>query len=208
MADPADDHGFPWELQLRPGAELVGRWSLPDAAGNPLFGLPPLPERDLPESPFRGLGWFTAGHAEVFFGRGHQVRELYKLVDRPRPAADPATTAPRAWASRRCSTPAWCPAWRPTATRSATAAATRSKGLLGTLLDAFPASGDGQARELCRGLAGRGGAARNRPLVVILDQVEEAFTRPRTPSLSELDDFVDGPGPGASAAATPGPGAS
>ena len=47
--DPTDDHGFPWEF--RPGTELVERWSLPDAAGNPEFGLPRLPERDLPETP-------------------------------------------------------------------------------------------------------------------------------------------------------------
>ncbi len=79
--DPTDDHGFPWEF--RPGTELVERWSLPDAAGNPEFGLPRLPERDLPESPFRHLNWFTAEHAEVFFGRGYQVRELYEEVIDP-----------------------------------------------------------------------------------------------------------------------------
>ena len=67
--DPADDHGFPWEF--RPGTELVERWSLPDAAGNPEFGLPKLPMRDLPICPFRHLAWFTAEHAEVFFGRGY-----------------------------------------------------------------------------------------------------------------------------------------
>src|SRR5271157_3467248 len=76
--DPSDDHGFPWEF--RPGAELAERWSLPDAAGNPEFGLPRLPERDLPESPFRHLAWFTAEHAEIFFGRGYQIRELYEQV--------------------------------------------------------------------------------------------------------------------------------
>jgi formylglycine-generating enzyme required for sulfatase activity len=76
--DPTDDHGFPWEF--RPGNELVERWSLPDAAGNPEFGLPTLPQRDLPERPFRNLSWFTAEHAEVFFGRGYQVRELYQQV--------------------------------------------------------------------------------------------------------------------------------
>ena len=80
---PADDRGFPWELRLRAGAELAARWSLPDAAGNPLFGLPPLPEQDLPESPFRHLTWFTARDAEVFFGRGHTISELFKQVKEP-----------------------------------------------------------------------------------------------------------------------------
>ena len=79
--DPADDHGFPWEF--RPGTELVERWSLPDAAGRPEFGLPPLPEGDLPEEPFRNLSWFTAKHAEIFFGRGYQVRELYEQLTDP-----------------------------------------------------------------------------------------------------------------------------
>ncbi len=37
--DPADDRGFPWELRLAPGAELDGRWSLPEAVGNPLVRL-------------------------------------------------------------------------------------------------------------------------------------------------------------------------
>ncbi len=45
-----------------------------------LFGLPPLPERDLPESPYKHLNWFRRADAEVFFGRGHQIRKLYGLL--------------------------------------------------------------------------------------------------------------------------------
>ena len=33
-----------------------------------------------PESRFRHLNWFTREHAEVFFGRGFQVRELFQAV--------------------------------------------------------------------------------------------------------------------------------
>ena len=83
--DPADDDGFPWEF--RPRTDLVKIWSLPDAAGNPEFGLPRLPQGVLPESPFRHLHWFTDKDAEVFFGRGYQVRELYdEIID---PAGSP-----------------------------------------------------------------------------------------------------------------------
>ena len=76
--DSSDDHGFPWEFRV--GNELAKQWSLADAAGDPLLGLPRLPERDLPESPFRHLAWFAAEHAEVFFGRGYQIRELYEGI--------------------------------------------------------------------------------------------------------------------------------
>ena len=77
--DVADALGFPWDLLDRPGAEKVRRWNLFD--DDPLFGLPSLPPGGLPtEGPFRYLDWFTAEHAEVFFGRGHQIRELYELV--------------------------------------------------------------------------------------------------------------------------------
>ena len=81
--DPTDDDGFPWEFRPRPGDEMVERWSLSDAAGHPEFGLPHLQERDLPEQPFRNLSWFTTEHAEVFFGRGYQVRELFQQLTDP-----------------------------------------------------------------------------------------------------------------------------
>ncbi len=70
---------FPWELYIRPGAELVEGWNLPKAASNPLFGLP-LPDeafRNLPPAPFVGLHYFTREDAAIFHGRGVQIRELY-----------------------------------------------------------------------------------------------------------------------------------
>ena len=54
MAEPADERGSPWELRLRAGAELAA--AEPARRGRqPIFGLPPLPEGDLPDDPFRGL---------------------------------------------------------------------------------------------------------------------------------------------------------
>ena len=81
--DPVDDRGFPWELRLAPGAELDGGWSLSEAVGNPLFGLP-VPSVDwLPETPYRGLQRFTRDESAVFFGRGQAIREIYNLVIDP-----------------------------------------------------------------------------------------------------------------------------
>ena len=83
-ADKPEDHrnkkGSPWNLYPREGAESADQWSLPNAVDDPLFGLPPLPEQNLPESPYRHLNWYTREDAEIFFGRGHQIRELYNLL--------------------------------------------------------------------------------------------------------------------------------
>ena len=71
---------LPWELYLAKGAENAAEWNLPEAATSPLFGLPSLPPLDLPERPFRHLRWFGREHAELFFGRGNEIRSLYQQV--------------------------------------------------------------------------------------------------------------------------------
>ena len=172
-ADPSDDHGFPWEF--RPGTELVERWSLPDAAGNPEFGLPRLPERDLPESPFRHLAWFTAEHAEVFFGRGYQVRELYEQVTDP--TGPPLLLLHGASGVGKSSlldaglVPRLEAGGRTVRYRRRD----QQKGLLGTLRDALQLAEEQTALdEHWRAEEARLG----KPLVLFLDQVEECFTRP------------------------------
>lgn len=83
-ADQPEDHrnknGFPWNLYPREGSENADQWNLPEAVGDVLFGLPPLKEEKMPESPYRYLSYFRCEDAEVFFGRGHQIRKLYGLL--------------------------------------------------------------------------------------------------------------------------------
>ncbi|MEM7539936.1 MAG: CHAT domain-containing protein, partial [Chloroflexota bacterium] len=81
--DATDFDDWPWRLTINQGAEQISEWSLAEAANEPLFGLPPLPEHDLPEQPFRHLNFFQERDAEIFFGRGHQIRTLYDLVTTP-----------------------------------------------------------------------------------------------------------------------------
>ncbi len=71
------DH-WPWDLYVRPGADGVLTWSLAEGAGDPLFGLPSPSPGDLPDVPFRHLRWYGAEHADVFFGRGADIRRLYE----------------------------------------------------------------------------------------------------------------------------------
>src|SRR5271166_1909826 len=178
--DPADDRGFPWELRLAPGAELGGRWSLPEAVGNPLFGLPAPSVDWLPETPYRGLQRFTRDESAVFFGRGRAIREIYNLVIDPgtRPvilyygptgvgksSVLDAGLVPRLEHSHEVRYLRRDP----------------DLGLLGTLRSGL-APGDqgtnpGPSLDLARLWLDR--ERPDRPLVVILDQAEEAFTRPR-----------------------------
>ena len=49
------------------------------------------PQLDLPENPFlEPLAWYTREHAEIFFGRGYQIRELFERVTDPGAAPDRA----------------------------------------------------------------------------------------------------------------------
>ena len=73
----------PWGLYVREGAENVKSWNLPEASNNPLFGLPKILKRDLPDKPYRYLERFADEDAEVFFGRGADIRRLYDLIVDP-----------------------------------------------------------------------------------------------------------------------------
>jgi WD40 repeat protein len=174
--DVTDEHGLPWGLFVRNGAEQVERWDL--FTDDPLFGLPALPaDIGWPVEPYRNLVSFEREHARIFFGRGRAIRELYGLLTLPAGSADSrlifyygqtgvgktsvlaAGLLPRlesAFATRYCR-------------RSAQA------GLLGTLRDELaPSTGPFD-------LGAAWMAAERevqRPLLVVLDQAEESFTKP------------------------------
>lgn len=178
--DLTDPYGFPWDLLIRPGAEVVGRWSL--FGDDPLFGLPELPDDiGLPAEPFRGLAWFGREDARIFFGRGRAVRELYGLITSP---ATPTAALVILYYGQTGvgKTSVLAAGLLP---RLEEAFQTRylrrdaALGLLGTLRKALPWTPDGVPFDL--GVAWREAEARDergRPLVLVLDQAEEAFTRP------------------------------
>ena len=72
---------FPWKLDYRPGYEALKAWNLPDAVGNPLFGLPEIPNTfDLPANPYQFLKYYERNDANVYFGRGRYIRSLYQRL--------------------------------------------------------------------------------------------------------------------------------
>ena len=57
-------------------------WTLKTAINDPYVGLPTpvIPTQDLPPDPYRSLRPYTANEAELFFGRGWEIRALYQQV--------------------------------------------------------------------------------------------------------------------------------
>ncbi|WP_172418118.1 CHAT domain-containing protein, partial [Deinococcus indicus] len=81
---PTDQCPWPWTLE---GDQAAREWKLEDSLNAPTFGLPPLPPGPIPDDrppgPFRGLQPFRREHAQVFFGRGREIRQLYEHVTDP-----------------------------------------------------------------------------------------------------------------------------
>ena len=197
-------------LRTRPGAEGALEWSLPLAAGDPLFGLPPLPPKPLPASPYqRALDYYTRDLAELFFGRSREIRDLYQRVTAAgrsrvilyygqsgvgKSSLLDAGLAPRLEATHAV----------------AYARRDRALGLLGTLRKQLAITDADRKVSATAWLAAEQQAGK--PLVLILDQVEEVFTRRNPDQPRELEEFaaalrsIDAPtaaGPDGGAAARP-----
>ena len=180
-----DADRWPWMLYFREGAEHVGAWNLPNAVDDPLFGLPALPEQDLPDSPYRHLKWFTHQDAEVFFGRSHQVRDLYDRLTAPRTAPIVLFYGQSGVGKSSLLDAGLFP--RLEHDHEVRYLRRRESGLLDTLLSAFGSV----ASEVSAGDAWRVKEEKlERPLVVVLDQVEEAYTRPNPNLLDEVEQFL------------------
>jgi WD40 repeat protein len=75
-----------WRLFPNSEKHPATSWKLHLLAGDPLFGLPPIPPLKMQDqvnekpTPYRNLQWFDRQHAHIFFGRGDEIRELYDLM--------------------------------------------------------------------------------------------------------------------------------
>ncbi len=177
------DH-WPWALHIREGAEAAA-WNLGDASGDPTFPLPPLPARDLPERPFRYLDWFHAQHAELFFGRGAAIRELYERVTSPESAPLILLYGQSGVGKSSLLAAGLIPRLEATHT-TRYARRDADLGLAGSLrraLDAAPGASIPDAWATLERDAGR-------PLILILDQVEEAWAGGVDGDPREVADFT------------------
>ena len=174
---------FPWELHIREGAEQVKTWNLSEAAGDPLFGLPPVPsDYFLPEMPFLYLHRFEKKHAKIFFGRGAAIRNLHEQLTSPysnpilllhgqsgvgKSSLLEAGLFPRLEKNHGIRFQR----------RDA------EKGLVTGLMELLGADNGQPLKQAWLEIEAKDG----QPLVVVLDQVEEIFTQPNEQTPDELN---------------------
>lgn len=177
---------WPWAIYTRKGAESALQWNLPDAASNPLFGLPEVEHTDLPEQPFRHLNWFGREHAAIFFGRGYQIRDLYQRIT-ARAADEPIILLYGQSGVGKSSL--LDAGLRPYLEQSHEIVFQRRdpvQGLSAALQMALGAPAEMVSADTWRTVEQQLG----KPLVIILDQVEELFTRARPELGDELARFL------------------
>lgn len=193
----AEDN-WPWALYPETEDD-AHHWSLPQATNNALFGLPPLPPGDLPRQPFRHLHWFERRHAELFFGRGPQIRQLYDAVTLP--DGEPLILLyGQSGVGKSSLLEAGLLPRLETTCQLRYLRRAQQQGLLGTLQTALGIEiSRGQASEVLETLEASDLASAwltleaqyQKPLIVILDQVEEIYTRPDPAQPDELEHFLD-----------------
>ncbi|MFT4558067.1 MAG: hypothetical protein ACI92S_003441 [Planctomycetaceae bacterium] len=181
-----DADRLPWLLSFRPGMDHVASWNLPNAVDDPLFGLPVPPERELPESPYRHLDWFTGKDSDVFFGRGHQIRELYNRLTAPRTAPIMLFYGQSGVGKSSILDAGLIP--RLEHDYDVRYLRRTEAGLLDALRLAFlPQAVDVPLESAWRAKEEQTG----KPLIVFLDQVEELYTRPIAGLPDELDQLLE-----------------
>jgi WD40 repeat protein len=178
---------WPWELHFKKGAEAEGHWNLPETVGNPLFGVPSVPLGDLPYEPFRHLAWFAREHAEIFFGRNYQIRQLYNRLTEPN-AAPIILLYGQAGVGKSSLLDAGLTPRLQATHEVIYLRRNQDLGLLQTAIQGISLPKEpGSLSSAWRQREAQNG----RPLALILDQVEEVFTRPSGDTQLELQHFLE-----------------
>ena len=184
-AEEEGDKQLPWQMHYKRGAEAVKEWSLPLAARDPLFGLPDLPIATLPETPYRKLHYYRREDAEIFFGRGQEIRRLYDQVTAP--DADPIILfCGQSGVGKSSLLAAGLLPRLESSHEVRHERRDQAAGLQGTLAKALGTAPEDDLAAAWHNLEKQIG----KPLLVVLDQVEEVFTRPNRQQPDELPSFL------------------
>ena len=177
---------WPWLMRSSRGAAEARTWNIPAAAGDHLFGLPPLPTSPLPQNPYhRALAWYGSQEAGIFFGRGRQIRKLHqRLANRsgsPLVLLSGQSGVGKSSLLEAGLIPRLDADYDVQYIRRD--AASGAVGTLRQALDLLPAAPDTALPATWREREQR----TRRPLILMLDQVEEMFTRPLPRRAAEME---------------------
>lgn len=184
---------FPWRVFYKDGAEKIKTWNLPTAARCPLFGLPGIPARKLPEVPFLLLGKYTADHAEIFFGAAGYIRGLYDRVTDSNAPPVILLYGQTGVGKSSLLEAGLLPRLEETYTICLTQRQAQT-GLLETLQDLLDRHITGKPGNDTTDIAGKWKRIENetgKPLLIVLDQVEEAFSKPNRENPGEAAAFFN-----------------
>ncbi len=187
--DDASLDRFPWGLFQRKGADEVNQWNLPDATGDPLAALP-LPESykniPLPNEPFRFLDRYRKADAPIFFGRGHDIRNLHDRLTNPVGSPVVLLSGQSGVGKSSLLEAGLLPRLEDRCTvlylRRSTETSLRT-----TLKDALKVGDTSDDLQVCWK---RIEAQTGKPLICIMDQAEEAFTREGGKGEQEIETFA------------------
>ena len=180
------ENRWPWDLYVRDGAEIIEQWNLPLAVHDPLFGLPSLPPRDFPAKPYRHLQWFERDHAEVFFGRNHQIRELCDRVMSPHTAPIVLVYGQSGVGKSSLLAAGLMPRLE-ASFEMRYQRRMKESGLTGSLRAAIASETEVPIAQAWLKLE----KELKKPMVIILDQIEEVFTQPNLAVQDEIADFLE-----------------
>lgn len=176
---------FPWEIYVRTGAEDINNWNLPEAASNPYFGLPDLARRfDLPGQPYRFLERYTRKDTRIFFGRGNYIRDIYHRINNAY-AAPVLLLYGQSGVGKSSLLEAGL---FPRLEEEYEVGYIRRDieiGLLGHLKMIL-----GEGEDLLTCWKKQEAQSDKKGLIILLDQVEEVFTRPNEADKQELENFM------------------
>ena len=145
--------------------------------------LPPLPPQDLPDKPYRYLDRYHRADAEIFFGRGREIRELVELIT----AMDSPPIVPLYGQSGVGKSSLLEAGLQPRLEGRYVVYYLRrdqGQGLLGTITAGLGAAPGDDLATTWHHLE----TQNDQPLLVILDQVEEVYTRNNSQQPDELAD--------------------
>lgn len=181
LALPPNQAKLAWQLHTN-HAPQAARWTLASVADDPFFGLPALPvhQYKLPRPPFVSLRHYSRHYAAVFFGRAHAISELYKKLTSNQHNSSLVLLYGQSGVGKSSMLDAGlCP-------RLAVAhevlylRRNHQLGLLGTLGNAFTGQGGTLTLAKLYNEWQQLQVKVRKPVVVILDQLEEVFTKPQT----------------------------
>ena len=184
--DTGSMEAYPWDIYCRNGAEKHLEWSLSQASGNPLFSLPPIPSNiPLPPQPFRYLHRFERKHARVFFGRGADIKQLYEFIHEPH-FAPVILLHGQSGVGKSSLLEAGLIPRIESEFEVRYIRRDHQKGLSDSLKSVFVQAESENLPEAWLAFENN----HQKPLIVILDQVEEAFTHEDGNGTSEVEEMV------------------